>query len=78
MVMWLFLAVPWVCLRFVFVVFPDHTHYFCKGLKFRIFPVIVPTNQQWYRNVIELFSKNVVSKFLKNGTVYLGFQCAIS
>ena len=23
---WLFLAVPWVCLRFVIVVFPDHTH----------------------------------------------------
>ena len=29
MVEWLFLAVPWVCLRFVIVVFPDHTHYFC-------------------------------------------------
>ena len=26
MVVWLFLAVPWVCLRFVNVVFPDHTH----------------------------------------------------
>ena len=24
----LFLAVPWGCLRFVIVVFPDHTHYF--------------------------------------------------
>ena len=23
------LAVPWVCLQFVIVVFPDHTHYFC-------------------------------------------------
>ena len=23
---WLFLAVSWVCLRFVIVVFPDHTH----------------------------------------------------
>ena len=23
---WLFLAVPWCCLRFVIVVFPDHTH----------------------------------------------------
>ena len=22
----LFLAVPWVCLRFMIVVFPDHTH----------------------------------------------------
>ena len=26
MVEWLFLAVPWVCLRFLIVVFPDHTH----------------------------------------------------
>ena len=26
----LFLEVPWGCLRFVIVVFPDHTHYFWK------------------------------------------------
>ena len=26
MVEWLFLGVPWVCLLFVIVVFPDHTH----------------------------------------------------
>ena len=26
MVEWLLLAVPWGCLRFVIVVFPDHTH----------------------------------------------------
>ena len=25
-VMWLFLAVPWVCLQFMIVVFPDQTH----------------------------------------------------
>ena len=25
---WLFLAVPWVCLYFVIVVFLDHTNYF--------------------------------------------------
>ena len=25
-VVWLFLGVPWVCLQFVIVVFPDHTH----------------------------------------------------
>ena len=25
-VVWLFLAVPWVCLQFVIVVLPDHTH----------------------------------------------------
>ena len=30
MVEWLFLAVPWVCPRFVIMVFPDHilTYYF--------------------------------------------------
>ena len=28
MVEWLFLAVSRDCLRFVIVVFPDHTHYF--------------------------------------------------
>ena len=26
MVEWLFLAVPWGCLRFVIVIFPDHSH----------------------------------------------------
>ena len=25
-VAWLFLKVPWICLQFVIVVFPDHTH----------------------------------------------------
>ena len=25
-VVWPFLAVPWVCLQFVIVFFPDHTH----------------------------------------------------
>ena len=25
---WLFLALPWGCLRFGIVVFPDHTHYY--------------------------------------------------
>ena len=27
-VVWLFLVVPWDCLQFVIVVFPDHTHNF--------------------------------------------------
>ena len=25
-VVWLFLTVPWVCLQYVIVVFPNHTH----------------------------------------------------
>ena len=31
MVELLFLGVPWGCLLFVIVVFPDHTHYFDTG-----------------------------------------------
>ena len=27
-VVWLFLAVPWVCVQFVIFAFPDNTHYF--------------------------------------------------
>ena len=35
-VVWLFLGVPWGCLQFVIVVFPDHTHYFrCNSLKMK-------------------------------------------
>ena len=37
---WLFLAVPWVCLWFVIVVFPDHTHllFLNIGTKFYLNP----------------------------------------
>ena len=31
MVVWLFLAVTWVCLPFVIVVFPEHTHLLVLG-----------------------------------------------
>ena len=31
-VVWLFLVVPWVCLQFVIVVFPDHSHLLCLML----------------------------------------------
>ena len=34
MVEWLFLAVPWGCLPFVIVVFPDHTHLLFWEVKF--------------------------------------------
>ena len=34
MVELLFLAVPWGCLRFVIVVFPDHTHLLFLSLPF--------------------------------------------
>ena len=32
-VVWLFLAMSWDCLRFVIVVFPDHTHLLIFMLK---------------------------------------------
>ena len=42
MVVWLLLAVPWVCLRFVIVVFPDHTHLiFLWGCSYFIEPAYV-------------------------------------
>ena len=36
MVEWLFLAVPWGCLRFVIVVYHDDTHYFRTNKNFKI------------------------------------------
>ena len=38
MVGWLFLAVPWGCLRFVIVAFPDHTHllFFIAHARFEV------------------------------------------
>ena len=33
-VLWLFLAVPWFCLRFVIVVFSDYTHLFLNVKNF--------------------------------------------
>ena len=34
-VVWLFLTVPRVCVQFVIVVFPDHTHFLCLEQTFR-------------------------------------------
>ena len=28
-VVWLFVTMPWVCLQFLVVVFPAHTHFVC-------------------------------------------------
>ena len=36
-IVWLFLAVPWVCLRFVIVVFPDHTQLSTIFLSCKVF-----------------------------------------
>ena len=37
MVVWLFLAVPWVCLQFVIVVFPDLTHLLFLGSEYPLY-----------------------------------------
>ena len=38
MVEWLFLAVPWGCLRFVIMVFPDHTHLLLRMVNYHQMP----------------------------------------
>ena len=58
MVVWLFLAVPWVCLRFVIVVFSDHTHLLflqCFGCKFSLQIGAVDIHNRW-----ELLSNDLV------------------
>ena len=46
-VVWLFLAVPWVCLQFIIVVFPDHTRLLflgriiCHQSHFSVFPCVM-------------------------------------
>ena len=46
MVEWLFLVVPWGCLRFVIVVFPDHTHLLFFAFTMR--PDLLPYNSSGY------------------------------
>ena len=61
----LFLAVPWGCLRFVIVVFPDHTHLlFFDGLPFF----------QCLKVNFGLVIRGLVSpECLKSGTIYFAF-----
>ena len=37
-VVWLYIAVPWVCLQFENVVFPDHTHllFYFSGRRYKL------------------------------------------
>ena len=65
----LFLAVPWGCLRFVIVVFPDHTHLlFFKGIPVRLFlkllftliiPILTYSSESWISDFkIHLFDNS--------------------
>ena len=42
MVVRLFLAVPWVCLRFMIMVFPDNTHLLFLACFYAIFIIQMP------------------------------------
>ena len=60
---WLFLVVPWVCLHFVIVVFPDHTHYFCKTclLSLLIRPITVIEVIFLLANMVDkLYKQNMI------------------
>ena len=57
-VVWPFLAVPWVCLQFVIVVFPDHTHLLFLLCTVQENPVHLAKNIRW--NLIELNRINVI------------------
>ena len=57
-VVWLFLAVPWVCLQFVIVVFPDHTHYFNDApLFFNVLLIVMNTQIMQIRPFVYLTMK---------------------
>ena len=66
----LFLAVPWPwgCLRFVIVVFPDHTHYFLsKHFQMHYFAGALRANRfcltdGHFKNIIEFFIKSSCSE----------------
>ena len=68
MVKRLFLAVPWGCLRFVIVVFPDHTHYFpFKGLYYRYLQNMVKLLST-YPEVYNYFKRDTM---LSEGVIYI-------
>ena len=52
MVVWLLLAVPWVCVRFLIVVFSDHTHSLVKC-----------ATQNWFETVVR-FNELYLSKYV--------------
>ena len=59
MLEWLFLAVPWGCLRLVIVVFPDHTH-----LLFMEFTIPNCINKQYLTQRLHVYSEKQL-KYIK-------------
>ena len=71
-VVWLFLSVPWVCLQFVIMVFPDHTHYFLSSIGFNCwisFALVFSCENCWVICVIS---------FLYLDMFVLGYNASIS
>ena len=70
----LFLAVPWGCLQFVIVVFPDHTHYFCIAWGITIEVIIVvcflQKKSHGSTHARALIVKHVESSFENSYTVW--------
>ena len=77
-VMWLFLAVPWVCLRFVIVVLPGHSHYFQQGFFFFGGGGGVEIYTQKQKKPISHFSRQVCKSELKNEIIFIPYPVAIS
>ena len=64
-VVWLFLAVLWVCLRFVIVVFPDHTHLlFLKNLQGKVKLVIYGDLVYKFKRIIKKTGHNTLSYYI--------------
>ena len=62
-VVWLFLTVPRVCLQFVIVVFPDHTHLLSLTLKTPLTRDCSNRTNRWKSEKILLFRNTGVIGF---------------
>ena len=58
----LFLAVPWVCLQFMIVIFPDHTHLLFLKRDF-IYNMIYISRKKGFRHLFT-FDKHRLAHFL--------------
>ena len=62
-VVWLFFAVPWVCLQSVIVVFPDHTHLlFCSSkwvIVIRHLPSTYSKNSKLTASIVQLVERPI-------------------
>ena len=76
MVEWLFLAVPWGCLRFVIVALPDHTHllfpmwYLIPGLCLLLYFNCSETSSQIKDHSAIVYTLKLDTKRDLNGLIY--------